>query len=231
MDTVHIYGIWRGSTYDAKGIGYQFLGYVPKGTDFYVDNYSGEGDPNSYFYSVDALDLAGNGAGSTIQAAKFTHPLAQGPNLVSIPLIQSNESVETVLQTVDYDKAWNYDSSSQDWRWFMKSKTYRRGLWSMDHTGAMWVNVTGDCNLTVAGVVPAQTTIHLYKGWNLISFPSFNVTYTVADLKAEVSVTKVEGYDPTPPNHLRALGDAEVLQAGYGHWVRVEADTVWTVSE
>ena len=33
-----------------------------------------------------------------------------------------------------------------------------------------------------------------------------------------------------PPHFLRMLGDAWVLQAGYGYWVKVEADTVWTVS-
>ncbi len=229
MDTVHIYGIWRGSTYDAKGLGYQFLGYVPKGSDFYVDNYSGEGDPNSYFYSVDALDLAGNGAGSPTQAAKFTRPLAKGPHLISIPLIQSNESIETILQTAKYDKAWYYDSSSEEWKWHMTSKGYRRGLWSMNHTMGLWVNVTNDCNLTVAGVVPAQTTIHLYDGWNLVSFPSFNTTYTVADLKAEIDAMRVEGHDPAPPYFLRVLGDAEVLLPGYGYWVKVDIDVDWIV--
>ncbi len=94
----------------------------------------------------------------------------------------------------------------------------------------MGENVTGDCNLTVAGVVPVQTTILLYEGWNLVSFPSFNSSYSVADLKLEIGATRVEGYDPLPPYHLRVLADAEVLQAGYGYWVRVEADTVWMVN-
>ena len=94
----------------------------------------------------------------------------------------------------------------------------------------MWVNVTGDCNLTVAGVVPAQTTIQLYEGWNLVSFPSFNASYSVSDLKAEIGATRVEGYDLASPNFLKVLGDAEVLQAVYGYWVRVEMDTFWTIT-
>ncbi|MCJ2557345.1 MAG: hypothetical protein LN415_09630, partial [Candidatus Thermoplasmatota archaeon] len=151
------------------------------------------------------------------------------PNLVSVPLIQSNESIEIVLQTVEYDRAWNYDSSSQEWKWYMTSKTYRRGLWNMDHTGGMWANVKEDSNLTVAGIVPAQTTIFLYEGWNLVSVPSFNSSYTVADLKAEAGATRVEGYDLAPPHFLRVLEDAEVLLAGFGYWVKVEADTVWIV--
>ena len=161
--------------------------------------------------------------------AKFTRPLAQGPNLVSFPLIQSNESIKTVLQTAEYDKAWYYDSSSREWKWHMTSKEYRRGLWNVDHTMGIWMNVTEDSNLTVAGVVPAQTVIRLVAGWNLVSFPSFNTPYTVADLKAEVGATRVEGYDRAPPYYLRVLGDEEMLLAGEAYWVRVDTDVDWIV--
>ena len=188
----------------------------------------GEGDPNNYFFYVEANDSALFSSAPN-RVAKFTRPLAQGPNLVSFPLIQSNESIKTVLQTAEYDKAWYYDSSSREWKWHMTSKEYRRGLWNVDHTMGIWMNVTEDSNLTVAGVVPAQTVIRLVAGWNLVSFPSFNTTYTVADLKAEVGATRVEGYDLAPPYYLRVLGDAEVLQAGYGYWVKMEADTDWIV--
>jgi len=136
-----------------------------------------------------------------------------------------------VLQTVEYDKAWYYDSPSQEWKWYMKSKGYRRDLWSINHTMGVWVNVTASSNLTIAGIVPDQTTIHLYRGWNLVSFPSFNKSYTIADMRAEIGATRVEGYDITAlPNFLGVLGDAEVLQAGYAYWVKVQADVDWMVS-
>ncbi|MCK4454902.1 MAG: hypothetical protein KAU99_00990, partial [Thermoplasmata archaeon] len=163
------------------------------------------------------------------QAGKFTRPLSQGPNLMSIPLTQFNESIESVLQTVEYDKAWYYEPSSQEWKWYMKSKGYRRGLWNVNHTMGLWVNVTDDSNLTVAGVVPAQTMTHLYEGWNLVSFPSFSSSYGVSDIHLEIESTRVEGFDSLPPYYLGVLGDVEVLQAGYGYWVRVETDIVWVV--
>ena len=229
LHSVVAYEIYRNMTYHPGGIGYQLIASLPNQTAQYIDNWVGEGDQNSYFYRICALDRVNMTVCAEDQAAKFTRPLLQGPNLVSIPLIQSNESIETVLQTLEYDKAWFYGSSSQEWKWYMKSKTYRRGLWSVNHTMGVWVNVTWNSNLTVAGVVPAQTTIHMFEGWNLVSIPSFNSSYTVADLKAEIGATRVEGYDPTPPYFLRVLGDAEVLQAGYAYWVRVEADVDWTV--
>lgn len=39
----------------------------------------------------------------------------------------------------------------------------------------------------------------------------------------------MEGYDPASPYHLRVLGDGEVLQVGYGYWVKVDAETDWMV--
>ena len=81
----------------------------------------------------------------------------------------------------------------------------------------------------LAGAVPVQTTIHLHEGWSLVSFPSFKPMYTVADLKVETGATRVEGYDLAPPYYLRVLGGAEVLQVGYGYWVKVETDSLWIV--
>lgn len=229
-NNVVAYYIYRNASFDPDGAGYEFYDSVPDGTSEYTDVLAGEGDSSNRLYRICAVDSSNDSSCSSNQAAKFTRPLSKGPSLVSIPLIQTNESIETVLQTVQHDKAWYYDSSSQEWKWLMKSKGYRRGLWSVNHTMGLWVNVTSNCNLTVAGVVPTNTSIRLHSGWNLVGFPSFNPTYTVFDLKAEGGSTRVEGFDASMvPYHLRVLGVAEVLQTGYGYWVRVEAETVWTL--
>ena len=229
LESVTGYEIFRNETYDLGGAGYGLIAFLSNGTSTFTDYLAGEGNPSRYFYTVCAVDAYNNRACAVSQASKFARFLAKGPELVSIPFIQSSESIESVLQTVEYDKVWSYDSSSQEWKWYMKSKGYRRGLWSINHTMGLWVNVTGGSNLTVAGVVPAQTTIHLYKGWNLVSFPSFNSTYTVSDLKAEIGATRVEGYGSLLPYHLRVLGDAEVLLAGEAYWVKVEVETDWMI--
>ncbi len=223
------YDIYRGvDFYDSVGTGYPLWASVPSGVFQYVDQLAGQ-DTHCYYYLVCADGPVGGPSCSSNQAGKFTRPVAKGPNLVSIPLVQSNESIGYVLQTVEYDKAWHYYSISQEWKWYMKQKTYKGDLWQVNHTMGLWVNVTQDSNLTVAGVVPAQTTIHLQKGWNLLSFPSFNSSYTVADLEAEIGATRVEGYDPVSPYHLRVLGDGEMLQAGHGYWVKVQVDADWIV--
>lgn len=189
----------------------------------------GDGDPSEYFFYVEA-NTSLLSTPTEHKVGKFTRQLLQGPNLISVPFIQSDESIETILQTVEYDRAWSYDSISQEWNWFMTGKEYRRGLRSINHTMGMWVNVTEDSNLTVAGVVPVQTAIHLHEGWNLVGFPSFNATYTSWWLKAETGATRVEGYSPVPPHHLRAMWDGDALWAGHAYWALVGSDALWTVS-
>jgi hypothetical protein len=173
MDNVARYEIHWGSVFDSSGSSYVLHASVPAGTSSFLDVGAGEGDPDNHFYRVSAVSVSGLTSFASEQASKFTRPLSLGPYLVSVPLIQSNESVETVLQTVAYDKAWHYVSSSQEWKWYMKHKGYRRGLNNINHTMGLWVNVTQNSNLTVAGIVPARTTIELRTGWNIVSFPSF----------------------------------------------------------
>ena len=223
------YDVYRGETHDSMGRGYNLIAALPDGTAEFVDPLVGEGDSSDYFYRLCAVDKDNTTACAENQAGKFACELEKGKNLISIPLVQSDENFETVLQTVKYDKAWYYDSSSQEWKWYMEGKTYSGGLSGLNHTMGIWVNVTQDCNLTVAGVIPAQTTIQLRTGWNLVSFPSINATYTVAYLKAEAGATRVEGHDLAPPYHLRVLGDGEMLQAGYGYWVKVQTDADWII--
>ncbi len=223
------YDIYRGSVFDSNGTDYALLTKLPNGTSVYVDNFSGEGDSSCYFYRICAVNVLGFLSCGANQAGKFTRFLTEGPNLISIPLLQKNESIKNVLQTLEFDKAWSYDSFEEEWKWHMTFKDYRRELWNINHTMGLWVNVTRESNLTVAGIVPAQTVIYLGEGWNLASFPSFGALYTISDLKAEIGATRVEGYESVSPYYLRVLGDAETLQAGYGYWVRVETDTVWIV--
>ena len=223
------YEIFRNTTYDRGCQDYEHIAFLPNGTSEFVDINRGEGDPNNYFYRVCAKGPYNYSACSLDQAAKFTRPLMEGPSLVSIPLLQSNTSIERVLQTVNWDKAWYFDSFLQEWQWNMKDKTYSRGLLNVDHTMGLWVSVTEESNLTVAGVVPIQTVMHLSKGWNLVSFPSFNADYGVSNVMAEIGAWRVEGYEPMAPFHLRVFTDGEALQAGCGYWIGLKADAVWVV--
>ena len=229
LKSVVRYEIYRNSTYDPRGLGYGLVATVFNGTVRFVDTSVGEADPSDHFYLLCAVDLNNNTSCSTGQAGKYTRPLSKGPNLVSIPLIQSDETIQTVLQTVSYDNAWSFDPINQEWKSLSKSKPYGGTLEYVNHTMGIWVNVTQDSNLTVAGVVPTSTTINLQAGWNPVGFPSFDENFTVADLKAAFAVERIEGSDASaPPYFLRVMADGDLLQAGFGYWIRVGSETSWT---
>jgi hypothetical protein len=229
--TVKGYKVYRNMTYDPDGLGYSLFSSIPNGTSTFTDNGAGEGDLNNYFYRMCARDVNNTTACSRTQAGKFTRPLITGPILMSVPLIQSDESVEKVLQTVEFDKAWVYDSLIEKWKWHVTFKPYKGVLKTINETQGFWVNVTNDCNFTVAGIVPIQTNIHLSKGWNLVGFPSFQQDYTVANLKADVIVERAEGFNVlASPYFLRLMLDGDILQPGYGYWVKVADETIWVVT-
>ncbi len=228
--TVVGYRVYRSPSYDSKGQGYSLVASLPGGAGMYVDSNAGNGDPSSYFYRVCAVDSSGQEACAMDQAAKYGRPLAPGPHLVSVPLVQSNESIEAVLRTVATYRAWTYDPWTSGWASFAGSKTYLADSVSVNHTTGLWIDPATECDLVVAGIVPLQTVILLHEGWNLVGFPSFGPAYTVADLKAETGATRAEGFDLTaPPHFLGALTDGEVLRAGRGYWVKVDAPTQWVV--
>ena len=230
QDSVVGYSIYRGTTYDVNAVGYLLIVTVPEGTILYVDNFTGEGDPNNYFYRICAVDLNNLTNCSVNQAGKFTRSLTSGPNLVSIPLIQSDENIETVLQTLKWDKAWTYDSSAQKWKSHILFKPYKGELEELNVSMGIWINVMQPSNLTVSGIVPTNTSIYLQAGWNLVGFPSFNGTYTVSDLKASVGVERIEAFEAsTQPYFLQVLMDGDALQAGYGYWIEAKSNTTWVV--
>ncbi|MCK5290658.1 MAG: right-handed parallel beta-helix repeat-containing protein [Thermoplasmata archaeon] len=225
------YQIYRNVSYDTEGLGYTSLIFLVNGTSEFVDVLAGEGNPNNYFYRVCALDVKNKSTCAEDQVAKFTRSLSAGPNLVSIPLIQVNETVETVLETLRFDKAWAYDSFDWKWESYMTFKPFTGELKAINHTMGIWVNLTKASNLTIAGCVPNSVAIQLMAGWNLVGSPSFNSSYTVADLKLSIGSSRIEGYDSlSSPYYLRELADFETLEAGYGYWIWIDNDTTWSVS-
>lgn len=232
QNSVVRYELYDNLTFNPNGLGYQLASIIPNGRTELTIKFAGEGDPNNYFYRICAVDLNNFTSCSPNQAAKFTRPLSKGFNLLSIPLIQSDESVETVLQTLMYDKAWAYDSFEADWKWHMTFKPYKGELSTINHTMGFWVDVTEDSNFTVAGVVPFETTIQLRAGWNLVGFPSFNSSYTIGDLMTQTGTSRVEGNDPlVPPYFLRVILDSEIMQTGVGYWVYVENPITWILDK
>jgi hypothetical protein len=195
----------------------------------FTDVGMGDGDTNDYFYSVRSVNSDGYYANSTAYAGKMAISLTPGLHLISFPLIQENNSLETVLQTLDFRSVWCYDSWNRVWRSYHISKDYHT-LEELNNTMGFWIDVTNSDYLVLAGLIPYITEIHLREGWNLISFPSFWTFYPVLLMKMDTGAERVEGFDPlAPPYHLRVMDDFDDFLPSRGYWVKVPRDVTWTV--
>ncbi|MCK4444702.1 MAG: exo-alpha-sialidase [Thermoplasmata archaeon] len=229
---VSSYSIYYSQNYDREGKNYSLLAEIPaNGSSVYsyVHEDAGGGDGNSYFYFVQANSTSHLPSRSRAQVAKYSKFLSRGRHLISIPLILTSNRIEDALRTVQFAEVWHYDTST-GWTSYNKLKPYKKDLIQISRKMGMWVDVIQDSYLTLAGMVPENTTIQLEGGWNLVGFPSFDGDYKVRDLVEETGAGRVEGYDLlSPPFHLAVLADFDSLSAGCGYWVRVEAPSIWVV--
>jgi parallel beta-helix repeat protein len=229
-DRVKNYSIYYSSIYDSNGKDYQFLAEVPKGTNYYVHSNAGKGDPNTYFYMVQVNDLYTYSSRNETQVAKFNRDLDAGMHLISVPLILENESIGSVLQTVDFNIAWYYNSFDppNPWKSYNPLKPVN-DLTTVNRSMALWVEVLSDSNFTIAGIVPKSTNISLKKGWNLFGDPSF-IKRNVSEALSTVAYERIEGYSPTPPQFLKIYNDNDPMKPGFGYWVKGSSDDVWVLT-
>jgi hypothetical protein len=209
-------------SYTPNGTGYQFLAQVPTGINFYDHWLYGHGNPWNVFYYVQANWSGGLPSTFTDQVAKFTRWAPAGPVLLSFPLKMVDSSIEWALKTVSWDKARYYDPWDADhWKEFHRGK-YWDDFPAVNQSMAIWVNLTSAERVTSAGVVPANMTINLREGWNLVGFPHMFYDYTVGDLMAQTGAERVEGYNSiTPPYFLQSLAGIDFMAPGEGYWIKV----------
>ena len=229
VDVSH-FAIYFSPTYDHEGAGYSYLGLVDKNETSYIHASAGDGDWNSYFYYVQANYTDG----STYwigQAGKFVRHMEKGKQIASVPLVQADTTLETVLQTLDgsYKHVRYYKSSDQGphWKSYWTFKRYRT-LFDIDHTMGFWIEIVKADHLVVAGLVPEVTRIELDHGWNFVGYPSF-IDRTLSQALAGVDWEKAQGYDDNPPFNLKQLSGTDVTTAGEGYWVWVDLPQTWDI--
>lgn len=230
-DDIYNYTIYYGTVYDPTGASYVKLADVPPGSTFYIHVGAGRGDNNSYFYMVCAFDDISQKTCDLHQASKIARHLDPGLQLISIPLLLSDTSTPDVFQTVSFTKITHYDAMAgkrHNWKTYDTRKPYSN-LKNVNHTMALWVDVSAPSWFTVAGLVPLQTTIHLVTGWNFVGYPSF-IPEDVNTNLAGAIWQNVETFDPTnTPWLLKRLNGGDLMLPGEGYWIHVSSDFDWSL--
>jgi len=167
--------------------------------------------------------------------ALYAVSLAPGHRFMSFPLLPVDDSIESVLSSIsgcyDYVRWYDVLDAADHWKSYVPGRGYN-DLSRLDNTMGFWINITSSCNFILVGVRPASTSVNLHQGWNMVGSPSFNTSYTVADLKADLGLAGivVEAFDSAAaPYYLQRAPDSCVMMAGEGYWVYVPSDTVWVV--
>ena len=159
--------------------------------------------------------------------------LKQGWNLISIPLVQSNQNLQKVLEMIDgyYDAVQWYKPNDLDDPWKHKKvgKPFGNDLFEINETMGFWIHITkpGDTIFLYNGTQPTSNqTIQLHPGWNMVGYPSllnYNRTVGLNNLTYGSDVDAIQWYNAaTQTWHI--MGPEDNFVIGRGYWMHSKAE-------
>jgi parallel beta-helix repeat protein len=164
--------------------------------------------------------------------------LKKGWNLISVPLIQQNQSLKKVLEMIDgwYDAVqwYNPTDPNDPWKHHKIGKSYGNDLFELNETMGFWVHIInpGDTIFVYNGTQPpVNQTIPLHPGWNLVGYPSLtshNRTMGLNNLEFDLEINAVWTYDSLAGSW-EELGEPDNFRIGKGYWIHAKTDCDWEV--
>jgi hypothetical protein len=173
----------------------------------------------------------------------LSYPLAEGWNLVSIPISVASADTTDVLASIagKYDLAMQYDALEAYSRWKVYDPTQSvqtGGLESLDMRYGIWLHATSACTLALSGPrLVSATDIPLNTGLNLVGYPSLQKR-SMEDALASIAgkyirvytydATKEEAawviFDYTIPGAVNSLTE---MKPGEAYWIEMVQPAVW----
>ncbi|MFO7991344.1 MAG: hypothetical protein R6U61_03500 [Thermoplasmata archaeon] len=233
---VHHYHIYRSTTlngFDFSTPYHNTSGDMNPLQTGWTDTGAGEGDMNTYYYVVRAVDCGWNEEKNEWKAVKQVFSLNEGWNLVSIPVEMKDTSFDGVLGSsgLDPEKAMYFDPSQGVWKTYLRERLEHYNsidVWNTEM--GLWVNLDAQADMYVAGRVVQQRNITLQPGWNLVGYPSHVEENN--GLPAEVdkigyfdgAATYNLAYDYSPASF--------TFNPGEGYWIHnpTSSAVVWDVT-
>jgi parallel beta-helix repeat protein len=173
---------------------------------------------------------------SPFDYTEYNISLQQGWNLISLPVRQLNESIDSVLESIagkwDYIQTYDVYDASDHWK---SNMIYRpaslNDLTTMNHLKSYWINIIEPgVTLTVKGdKFGSALSIPLKAGWNLIGYP-FLAQKSISDALLGTGYDSVEGFNTSDPYRTSVLPGSYMMKPSEGYWVHVPADTIWTIN-
>ncbi|UCE38285.1 MAG: hypothetical protein JSW00_03345 [Thermoplasmata archaeon] len=166
-------------------------------------------------------------------------PLYEGWNLVSIPYIQSDTGLSSVLDSINgfYDAVQQYNASDgfNHWKHYQISKpSHLNDLHTIDHSMGFWIYITrlGGTGFVWNGTKPIENqSITLYPGWNLVSYPSltsYNRTEGLNNITYGSDVDAIWTYN-SKIQKWEKLGESDYFEIGRGYYIHSKVEKTWVV--
>lgn len=234
--------------FDSTDSGNQWDNGYPSGGNFWSD-YSGIDRFKGPDQDIPGNDGIGDTNYSIDNDSRDNYPLMapignfiflyEGWNLVSIPFIQSDTNLDSVLSSItgDYDavQCYNVSDNSDPWKHYQVSKPSKlNDLGKIDHKMGFWIHIT-KTNGTLfdySGIQPSENkTITLGPGWNLVGYPSltrYNRTEGLNNLSFNTDVNSIWTYNSAAKKWQEIRG-IDYFKSGKGYWIHVQTDCVWEV--
>ncbi len=165
--------------------------------------------------------------------------LGRGWNLISLPRIQSNTNLQTVLQSIEgqFDAVqwYNVTDSNDPWKHHHILKPSNlNDLDKINHTMGLWIHITdpGGTTLVVFGDVLTSTqNITLYPGWNLVGYPSLSIknrTEALNNINFSNDLDAIWTYNATTQKW-KEINASDNFEVGRGYWIHAKVTKTWIV--
>ena len=101
----------------------------------------------------------------------------------------------------------------------------------INETIGLWLKMLENDTLIIQGTEFDNAAFNLNKGWNLIGYPSLNIslineTFNISEIgsvfmynNSEENVSKWQGYNPDKLDRFNTL---KYMKPGYGYWVKLK---------
>ncbi|UCE37280.1 MAG: right-handed parallel beta-helix repeat-containing protein [Thermoplasmata archaeon] len=236
--------------FDTDNVSYWNDSY-PSGGNFWSD-YTGVDD-----YQGPDQDIPGNdGIGDSPYAyiaggsgAQDYYPLMypvgnylflyKGWNLISIPFVQFNNDLNTILSPImgsfDAVQWYNATDTSDHWEHYHISKpSHLNDLDTISHTISFWIHITEPNGVLFeySGTPPVKNqTITLHPGWNMVGYPSlirYNRTVGLNNLTFDTHVDAIWTYNAAA-QRWKKLGESDYFEIGRGYYIHAKSECEWEV--
>jgi parallel beta-helix repeat protein len=234
--------------YDDTDMGNQWDNGYPSGGNFWSD-YSGLDE-----FSGPNQDEPGNdGIGDTnysiniisVDNYPLMYPIGnrtylyEGWNLVSIPFIQPDTDLGSVLSTInglwDTIEWYNVSDNLDNWKVNNTSKSsYLNDINMINHSIGFWIHITepGGILFEYPGIQPTQNqNITLHPGWNMVGYPSktsYNRTLALNNVDFGDQVDAVWTYNAAA-QRWGEIGEFDHFFMGKGYWIHSNVKIAWEV--